>query len=171
MFDDASSWWSTQQVILPDSKEIEDMIEEKMGEQKESVEEEPWSSMEVKRHTQSPWQTGVHQREQRELQDEEEEVKEQPLLRRSTRQRKPNPKYANVAEVMEEKEPTTYEDGLQKKEWIKSSNGIRFLEFRKQLRMHSRTSAEGEKSNVNRSSSRDFYMIVEEPRASTHESI
>ena len=63
VFDEASSWWSTQQVILPDSKEIEGKIEEKMGEQKEGIEEEPPSSTGVKRHTRSPWQTEVHQRE------------------------------------------------------------------------------------------------------------
>ena len=63
-----------------------------MGEQKEGVKEEPPNSHEVERHI-SPWQTGVHQKEQRELQHEEEqEVEEQPQLRRSMRQRKPNPK-------------------------------------------------------------------------------
>ena len=85
-----------------------------MGEQKEGVEEEPPSSHEAERHT-SPWQTGVHQREQREFwHEEEEKVEEQPQLRRSTRQRKPNPKYANVAIVMEENEHITYEDASEK---------------------------------------------------------
>ena len=51
VFDEASSWWLTQQVILSDSKEIEGMIEEKMGEQKEGIEEEPASSTEIERHT------------------------------------------------------------------------------------------------------------------------
>ena len=52
------------------------MIEEKMGEQKESIEEEPRSSIEVERHTQSPWQIGGHQRKQKESRYEEEEEEE-----------------------------------------------------------------------------------------------
>ena len=63
VIDEASSCWSTQQVILLDSKKIEGMIEEKIREQKASVEEEPPSSTKVERHIQSPWQIGVHQRE------------------------------------------------------------------------------------------------------------
>ena len=49
--DKTSFWWSTQQLIQPDSKEIEGMIKEKIREQKEGIEEEPPSSIEVERHT------------------------------------------------------------------------------------------------------------------------
>ena len=54
IFDEASSWWSPYQVTIPDSKEIEDMIEGKMGEQKDCAKEEPPSPSKVERHTQSP---------------------------------------------------------------------------------------------------------------------
>ena len=33
VFDEASSWWSPQKEELPDSKEIEDNLQKKMGEQ------------------------------------------------------------------------------------------------------------------------------------------
>lgn len=33
VFDEASSWWSQQKVVLPDSKDLENMLQEKMGEQ------------------------------------------------------------------------------------------------------------------------------------------
>ena len=31
VFDEASSWWPPQQAVLPNSKEIEDKVQEKMG--------------------------------------------------------------------------------------------------------------------------------------------
>ena len=49
VFDETSPWWSTQLVILTDSKDIEDMVEEKMGEQKDRVKEEPQGLVEVER--------------------------------------------------------------------------------------------------------------------------
>ena len=61
----------------------------------------------------------MHQREQQEHQYEEEEVEKQLQLRRSTGQRKPNPKYTNVTEVMEEKEPI-YEYASQKEKQVKA---------------------------------------------------
>ena len=42
------------------------MIEEKMGEQKDRVEKEPPSPIKDERHVQSPWQTGIYQREHEE---------------------------------------------------------------------------------------------------------
>ncbi|RVX10689.1 hypothetical protein CK203_018326 [Vitis vinifera] len=47
--------------------------------------------------TQSPWQTGVHGQPSEE--DEPSETEAPIPLRRSTRTKKPNPKYANVAIV------------------------------------------------------------------------
>ena len=49
----------------------------------------------------------------------------QPQLKRSTRIRKPNPKYANVAiaEVEISKEPETFDEASQSPEWIKAMKG------------------------------------------------
>ena len=41
-------------------------------------------------------------------------------LRQSTRVKKKNPKYANIAVVEEEKEPTSFEEASQKIEWRKA---------------------------------------------------
>ena len=57
-----------------------------------------------------------------------------------TRQRKPNPKYANIAVVMEEKEHITYEDASQK-----DQSNFKVSEFCKQLKVQRRTNVEGEK--------------------------
>nr|CAD1829790.1 unnamed protein product [Ananas comosus var. bracteatus] len=38
VFDEASSWWSSQEVILPDSEEIEIKLQEKLGEQEQEGE-------------------------------------------------------------------------------------------------------------------------------------
>ena len=86
------------------------MIKGKLGKQNECVNDGPPSPTEVERYAQNPSQTRLHQRGQDEHQHEEKEVEEQRQLKRSTRQRKPNPKYANVAEVMEEKELITNKD-------------------------------------------------------------
>ena len=45
----------------------------------------------------NPWQTGVYQRPVEDTEPIQEGEGSQPQLRRSTRIRKPNPKYANVA--------------------------------------------------------------------------
>jgi hypothetical protein len=80
----------------------------------------------------SSWHTGVHQTSQEqerttqqgESEDEEEEDETQEAtqpLRRSTRVRKLNPKYANAALVEDIKEPNTYEEACKPKEWIEAS--------------------------------------------------
>ncbi|KAK2980732.1 hypothetical protein RJ640_011712 [Escallonia rubra] len=72
---------------------------------------------------QNPWQTGVYQQQSEEGDSSGVET---PLLRRSTRTRKPNPKYANVSivEKPDEKELEAYEEEiLQTKENLL----IRFL--------------------------------------------
>lgn len=52
------------------------------------------------------------------IEDEEEEERDQsPMLRRSTRRSKPNPKYANATLVEDVKEPSTYEEASERKEW------------------------------------------------------
>lgn len=83
VFDEASSWWAPQQVILPDSKEIEEKLQERLEEQTDET---------------------------------------QPQLRRSTRQRKPNPKYENAALAEENRviELSTYAEASQSVEWQKA---------------------------------------------------
>ena len=51
----------------------------------------------------------------------EEQPTTSPIqLRRSTRIKKKNPKYANIAVLEEEKEPTSFEKASQKAEWRKA---------------------------------------------------
>ncbi|KAK3018738.1 hypothetical protein RJ639_003032 [Escallonia herrerae] len=59
---------------------------------------------------QNPWQTGVYQQPSKK--GDSSRVEAPPLLRKSTRTRNPNPKYANAAiiEETDEKEPETYEE-------------------------------------------------------------
>ncbi|XP_058071224.1 uncharacterized mitochondrial protein AtMg00820-like [Magnolia sinica] len=61
----------------------------------------------------SPWQTRVHQSSSEELCPSQHEVTvDNPPLRRTTRQRKPNPRYVDAALAEEEtvKEPMTFEE-------------------------------------------------------------
>uniref|UniRef100_A0A2N9FFS6 CCHC-type domain-containing protein n=1 Tax=Fagus sylvatica TaxID=28930 RepID=A0A2N9FFS6_FAGSY len=110
IFDEASSWWSEDKATLPVLKEIEEKMPESMEEQSEKdqskvIEEiqffedegEPESSEII----QNPWQMGVHHKTPKEDQLRLEEVIEgeeslEPQLRRSTRQRKTNHRYANA---------------------------------------------------------------------------
>ena len=39
VFNEASSWWTSQQVVLPNSKDIEDEVQEKMREKSGNEEE------------------------------------------------------------------------------------------------------------------------------------
>ena len=76
---------------------------------KEQIDEE----IIVHEGTQSPWQTGMNQRQPEEARPSEKEVvNPQSEPRRSTRIRKPNPEYANavIAEEDNLKEPDTYEE-------------------------------------------------------------
>lgn len=68
--------------------------------------------------TPNSWQTGVYSQSGEEGEIIEEEAPAQ--LRRSTRARKPNPKYANAAIVEEAdaNEPNTFEEAFQNIEWI-----------------------------------------------------
>ena len=71
--------------------------------------------------TQSPWQIGVHQ--QSGEVGEPSEAYTPTVLRRSTRARKPNPKYANatiVAKIDSIKELELFEEALQNWEWTKA---------------------------------------------------
>ncbi|KAE8675430.1 putative RING/U-box superfamily protein [Hibiscus syriacus] len=67
MFDEASSWWSSEKEVLPDSREFGDKLQQKMGEhavqlQTSSDESEDPNDDDVEqRVTQNPWQTSVYQ--------------------------------------------------------------------------------------------------------------
>ena len=118
VFDEMSSWWSSENVELPDSKEIEDQLQQ-MEEQVTEVQPSPGATEESddengteQGEVENPWQTGVYQRPVEDTEPIQEGEGSQPQLRRSTRIQKPNPKYANAAvvEVMIPKEPETYEE-------------------------------------------------------------
>ncbi|KAG6498334.1 hypothetical protein ZIOFF_046246 [Zingiber officinale] len=125
LFDEASSWWTTEKEVLPESKDLEDKVQQKMREhivQLQSGSDEsggPNDNDEEQRVTQSPWQTGIYQHpNEEERPNEMEELTPQSQLRRSTRTRRPNPKYANAAIVEEAVEPETFEKASQSSEWM-----------------------------------------------------
>ncbi len=104
-------------MTLPDSGVFKDKLESSQFQfsPKESEDTESGGDAE-EGETQNPWKTSVHQRP---IQDNE--VEEPVPLIRSSRVRKPNPKYANVALVEEDaKEPDTFEEAFQKLEWTKA---------------------------------------------------
>lgn len=70
--------------------------------------------------SQNPWRTGVYQRPSDE--GESSEAVAPTQLRRSTRTKKPNLKYANAAIVEEAnaKEPETFEEAFQNLKWTKA---------------------------------------------------
>ncbi|KAE8708930.1 hypothetical protein F3Y22_tig00110332pilonHSYRG00561 [Hibiscus syriacus] len=71
------------------------------------------------RVTQNPWQTGVYQQPNEEGGPSETEKSiPQSQLRRSTRIRMPNPKYANAAIIEEATEPETFEEASKSSEWM-----------------------------------------------------
>ena len=129
---------SSQAMVLLDSKEIEEKLEQQLDEhskddEKElSVEEAPQEESiegeEDKKETpnrqKSRWQIGTHrasleEERQTQLEDIVEEETSEPHLRRSKRTRKQNPKYANavLVEGPSITEPSTYEEARQKKDW------------------------------------------------------
>ncbi|KAG6527483.1 hypothetical protein ZIOFF_009586 [Zingiber officinale] len=115
VFDEASSWWTTEKEVFPESKDLEDKVQQKMREhivQLQSGSDElggPNDNDAEQRVAQSPWQTGIYQHpNEEERPNEVEELTPQSQLRRSTRTRRPNPKYANTAIVEEAVEPETF---------------------------------------------------------------
>nr|DAD18879.1 TPA_asm: hypothetical protein HUJ06_020342 [Nelumbo nucifera] len=58
IFDEATSWWSSEKIILPNSEIIEENLQEKINEQ-EDLEPEP-SSPDAQKSP-GPWSTGVHE--------------------------------------------------------------------------------------------------------------
>jgi hypothetical protein len=129
VFDEASSWWSSEKEVLSDSREFGDKLQQKMGEHtvqlQPSLDEsgDPNGDDVEQRVAQNPWQTGVYQQPNEEGgPTETEELTPQSQLRRSTRTRRPNPKYANAAIVEKATiiEPETFEEASQSSEWMKA---------------------------------------------------
>ena len=103
MFDEASSWWSSEKEALPYSREIEDKLQQKIGEQIARIQSRPDESEDSldgddveQAEPQNAWQTGVYQQPEEDKSSELEVSTAQSQLRRSTRIWKPNPKYANA---------------------------------------------------------------------------
>ena len=103
VFDEALSWWSPQRMELPNSENLEDRLHGKQGSWKKKKNlliqrllrswgsDEPMASpSRTLEESMIPWHTGVHQRSPK-------DVRLIPPIRRSARQKKPNPKYADAS--------------------------------------------------------------------------
>ncbi|RVW91817.1 Retrovirus-related Pol polyprotein from transposon TNT 1-94 [Vitis vinifera] len=120
VFDESSSWWSSEKEILPDSDVFKDELQSariqlSLGEAENAADGDIGDD-----ETQSPWQTGVHGQPSEE--GEPSEIEAPIPLRRSARTKKPNPKYANVAIVEDAntKEPETFAEAFQNPDWSKA---------------------------------------------------
>ncbi|KAK4736698.1 hypothetical protein R3W88_000395 [Solanum pinnatisectum] len=113
IFDEASSWWSSNKELLPDSDVFKDVLGSSHvqlnldGAEGEANEDNVNEVV-----AQISWQTGMYKQP-----GEESELigaNSPPPLRRSTRIRKQNPKFANAAIVEDEneKEPETFEEAF-----------------------------------------------------------
>ncbi|KAI3703127.1 hypothetical protein L6452_28883 [Arctium lappa] len=116
VFDEASSWWSSNE------ESPANLIKSKDGLESSQVQlrmDEDDGEESVER---SPWQTGVHRQPDEEGESRPSEVEVPTSLRRSTRARKPNQKYANAAilEDADGKEPETFEKATQDPKWVKA---------------------------------------------------
>ena len=104
MFDEASSWWSSDKKVLPDSNNIKETLQQKMGEQTVHI----WSSVDA---PEEPSNIGNDELDKTQPSRDDERKAPTPQLRRIERIPKPNPKYANAA-ILEDslKEPEIYEE-------------------------------------------------------------
>jgi len=122
VFDEASSWWSLNKEILPDSDVFKDVVQSSQIQLSLDETKNVDNGGNVEGGVaESPWQTGVYQ-QQLSNEDEPDGPEARTPLRRLTRIRKPNPKYVNVAIVEEAdaKEPETFEEAFQHPKWIKA---------------------------------------------------
>ncbi|CAL2228018.1 unnamed protein product [Prunus armeniaca] len=96
VFDEASSRWSPENEVLPDSREIEDKLQQKMGEQ--IVPTQPSSNEhedsldgddDEQEVIQNPWQTSVHQQTLEEVRHSEVELQTPQSQPRSYERRDP----------------------------------------------------------------------------------
>ena len=91
VFDEMSSWWSSENVELPDSKEIEDQLQQmeeqvtnvrpSLGATEESDDENGAEQGEID----NSWQIGIYQRPVEDTEPIQEGEGSQPQLRMSTR--------------------------------------------------------------------------------------
>ncbi|KAK3030594.1 hypothetical protein RJ639_039680 [Escallonia herrerae] len=95
VFDEASSWWSSDKEVLPDSNVFKEALESSQIHlslyEVDGTVDEGNAEEDV---AQNPWQTGVYQQPSEEGDSSGVET---PLLRRSTRMKKPNPNGYSVA--------------------------------------------------------------------------
>lgn len=138
IFDEASSWWSTDHITLPDSRELELELQEKMSSDvvSEPVLEEPAEPCLEKPPNQAatspnPWRSGVHQIKNAEQMrpsqlnepENEDSVSE---LRRSSRTRKSNSRYANFVLIAALVVTTDEADSIYEPVSLKKLKGYRF---------------------------------------------
>ena len=114
VFDEASSWWSLEKKALPDSNLIEEILQQKMGEQTTQI----WSNINP---PDDPSDVDVGERDATQPSEAGESETPPPQPRRSERILKPNPKYANAVTVEDNiKEPETYEEASHDSAWQKA---------------------------------------------------
>ncbi|KAH0665637.1 hypothetical protein KY285_026843 [Solanum tuberosum] len=112
IFDEASSWWSSNNEMLPDSNVLKDVLDSSHIQLSlDEAEAEANEDTVEEGVTQNPWQTGLYQQPS---EDELNGENTPPSLRRSSRIKKLNPKYANAAILEEEneKEPKSFEEAF-----------------------------------------------------------
>ncbi|KAK3009190.1 hypothetical protein RJ639_013530 [Escallonia herrerae] len=101
VFEEASSWWSSDKEVLPDSDVFKEALESSQIhlslDEVDGTVDEGNAEEDV---AQNPWQTGVYQQPSEEG---DSSGVEKPLLRRSTRTKKPNPRDCEE-EILQTKE-------------------------------------------------------------------
>lgn len=108
IFDEASSWWSSDKELMADSDALKDVLGSSHIQLSiDEAEDEANEDNGEEGVTRNPWQTGLYQQPSEE--GELNGANTPPTRRRSTRIRKQNSKYANAAIVEEEdeREPET----------------------------------------------------------------
>lgn len=113
VFDESSSWWSTNREALQDS----DLLKEELESTHINLNFEDDIIIEyndVQAQSPSPWKTGRFYPI-----NNNEDIRETSSLRRSSRPKKPNPKYANAATIEDNVfEPNSYDEACNIKEWV-----------------------------------------------------
>ncbi|XP_019178881.1 PREDICTED: uncharacterized protein LOC109174043 [Ipomoea nil] len=113
--DEASSWWSSGERVLTNSNSSKDVLESSpvqlgLGGNESADESEDGEVVAT--------QDQASEYQQQSENGDSNRVSTPLPLRRSTRVRKPNPKYVNAAVIEAVKEPETFEEAFQKLEWI-----------------------------------------------------
>ncbi|KAI3826790.1 hypothetical protein L1987_00846 [Smallanthus sonchifolius] len=123
-FDENSSWWSSNQEILPDTDDMKKELSERVTlafDEADPVTENPEVHVDNAERTtprENPWQTGTSSSQASGINDPGPSTSEQPSVRQSDRVRRPNPKYANVATVMDpEEEPNSVRQAMCESKW------------------------------------------------------